>query len=234
MSVLIDLLLLGVLALCIWSGVRKGFVHSVMNFISFIAAFVCGWFFAPALGAYYKENIFIEKISQTISEMLNSLLGTSNFEKLFAERPTAFTELITRYNADITQVETFYNRQVNVSVQSVSDYIADPIATGISNFLAFLTIFLGALIILKIVTIFLDMVFKLPVLNAVNRTLGLLLGIFCGFLYVSLIIMLLVAVAPMLSALNPNVFKPSTIENSMLLNLLKEINLFSILKIKII
>ncbi|MCL2518277.1 MAG: CvpA family protein [Oscillospiraceae bacterium] len=234
MSVLIDLLLLAVFVLCIVSGVRKGFVYSVMNFISFIAAFVCGWLFAPSLGAYYKENIFITRISETISDMLHSLLGTSSFETLFAEKPSAFTELITRYNTDITQLETFYSKQVNVSVQSVSDYIADPIATGISNFLAFLTIFLGALILLKILTIFLDMVFKLPVLNAINRTFGCILGIFCGFLYVSLIIMLLVAVSPTLTALNPEVFKPSTIENSMLLNLFKDINLFSILKIKII
>ena len=69
-------------------------------------------------------------------------------------------------------------------------------------------------------------------INSVNMTK--MLKIITNKDWESLISMLLVAISPMLTAVIPEVYKPSTIENSMLFNLFKDINLFSILNIKLL
>ena len=235
MSLIIDLILILVFIMSIISGYRKGFVRSVMNIVAFTAAFLCGWLFTPALGTYYKEHIVLDgiagKVSEAINSVVNSGIGSLGLDTLMAEKPDAFTDIISRFNVNIYDVEKYYSARSDLlpetAANKVSEFIADPIAAAASNILAFVTIFFAVIIVLKIATFILDLIFKLPVLNAANRVFGLLLGIVCGFLYVSVLIKIYAAVSPVIGSVFPEIYVRGISGSSMLVNLLKDFNIFN-------
>ena len=234
MSLLFDILLIVIFLLCIYAGVKKGFVHSVMNFVSFIVAFLTAWKLSPGLGDYFRETIFDEKLTKNVSEAIGTILhnglGTLGLDNLFADKPPAFMDIVNRYHSSITELEDYYNIQVAsgsaVLEKRVSEFIALPVSRVLSSALAFLGIFLAVSLVMWLITLLLDLIFKLPVLNAVNRIMGFLLGAVCGILNVWAISLVLKALVPVLGALFPQLFRAELFENSMLFNLIYEFNPF--------
>jgi uncharacterized membrane protein required for colicin V production len=232
MGILIDIILIAIIALSIWSGVKRGFIRSVMNIITFISALLCGWYFYPRLAVVYNDKFLLSKFSTDIYNSINSIISSGvesiNLSRLFADKPDAFLEITRRYSADINVLEKYFNTQVNAGANNItadiSARIAEPVSTGLSKVLAFLTIFLGIVIILKIVTLMLDLVFKLPVLNAFNRVAGFILGSVSGLAYAWILSAVIVAALPFLSMMFPAVFSQNTGSSSVLLNFLTKIN----------
>lgn len=228
MNFIIDLILILIIVLSCVSGIRKGFIHSVMNIITFIASLICGWQFYPILGAYYKEHIFLSRISQEIQGTISSLINNA-IDSLFHEIPDILLEVTDRFGIDINNLESYYNSQSTATASeltsNVSKFIANPVATTISDILAFLTIFLAVTIILKIITLILDLIFKLPVLKTINRFCGAILGIFTGLMYAALFAMLLAMLSPVLNAVIPQLYSPSMIESSVFVNVINKLNI---------
>lgn len=232
MSILIDLILVVIISMSIFSGYRKGLIRSVMNLVTFIAAFVSAWLFYPVLGNYYKDNIFLSKITQIVQDAFSALIhngiDTIDLETLFNDKPQAFTDIISRFSANGLNIENYYSEQIEQGArnitENISSYIADPIAVTLSNILAFITIFFAVVIILKIFTFLLDIIFKLPVLNTLNRALGLGLGAICGLLYVLVISTILKAISPALEVLLPDIYNSSMISNSIIIGLSDRFN----------
>jgi Colicin V production protein. len=225
MNFIIDLLLLFIIIFSVISGIRKGFIHSVMNIITFTAALICGWQFYPILSLYYKERIFLSRISNEIYHQISLLVNTS-FDSLLSDLPEALIELTDRFGIDISALETYYLSQTADNLtEKISTFIAEPVAASISNILAFTTIFLGVTIILKIVTLILDMIFKLPVLNTLNRVCGFILGVFNGLLYAALFSMVLAMLSPVLTALIPEFYTSGMIDTSVFVTVINKLNI---------
>ena len=74
LSVIIDLILLGVLVACVVFGIKKGFIKSFVglfkNFIAFLIA-VC---FSGALGNLISENFVKAPITEKLSKSVANLL----------------------------------------------------------------------------------------------------------------------------------------------------------------
>ena len=223
MNLVIDVILILIIVCAVISGIRKGFISSVMNMITFAAALICGWNFYPKLGAYYKDHIVLGRITNEISSHLSSLTDNA-FETLFQDMPAALTDLTDRFGIDIGNLETFYNSKSAVGTNELSSYIANPIAENISNILAFATIFFGVIIILKIVTVILDLIFKLPVLSTLNRICGCILGTFTGALYSALFSAVLSLLSPILTALIPDIYSKGMIDSSVFVSLIQKLN----------
>lgn len=233
MSFIIDLILLLILVLSLIEGMRKGFIRSVMNIITFFSALICGWQFYPLLGEYYKTHIFLNKISSevntSISSLLNTAFGSICLDSLLSDMPAALTDIVNRFNVDTDKLANFFNNQTSASMtelsENVSVYIADPIATGISNILAFFTIFVAVTIILRIITFILDIICKLPVLSTLNRICGLIFGVFNGLLNIMVFAIILSMISPILSILLPDFYISSMIDSSVFITFINKLNI---------
>ncbi len=231
MGILIDIILIATVFLSIWSGVKRGFIRSLMNIITFFAALLCGWYFYPSLAAIYSSKYLLDKFTTDIYNSINSIISSGiesiNLSRLFADKPDAFLDITRRYSVDINLLEEYFNTQVMKGSQDItadiSTRIATPLATGVSEVLAFLTIFLGVILLLKIVTFILDLIFKLPVLNAFNRVAGFVLGSVCGLAYAWILSIVIAASLPFLSMIFPAVFTQNTRDSSIFLNLINSI-----------
>lgn len=231
MGILIDIILIAAVVLSIWSGVKRGFIRSIMNIITFSAALLCGWYFYPSLAVIYNNKYLLDKftadIYNAINKIISSGIGSIDLSRLFADKPDAFLDITTRYNADINTLEEYFNTQAGRGsadiTADISAKIATPLAAGVSEVLAFITIFLGVIILLKIVTLILDLIFKLPVLNVFNRVAGFVLGSVCGFAYVWILSIIITASLPFLIIIFPDLFTQNTRDSSVFLNLINTI-----------
>lgn len=232
MSLIVDLIFIAIILFCIISGVKKGFIRSVMNLVTFAAAFICAWQFTPYLADYYSERIFIpsitEKVSALITSIINNGSGTLGLDNLFADKPEAFIDITRRFGSDLPSLENYYGGQTAVDsfnlTEKISAFIATPVAKSISSVLAFITIFAGVTLLFIIATFVLDAIFKLPILSTLNRFLGLLLGLVCGALNVWVISLVIEALAGSLAAVYPDYFNVSIANNSVLFNIFREYN----------
>ena len=242
MSIAIDLLILLIIFGSIVGGIRKGFVRSVMDFVTFIAAIICAWAFAPILADFFSDSYFMQRITASVTDAIDKVIGGAaspiTLDSLFAEKPAAFVDIIDRYSANIAEAERFYNAQVATGVQNAADklseFIAGPVASAVSNVIAFVVIFAAVSLVLTIIAVILDAVFKLPPLNTLNRVFGFMLGAVCGLLYAWAASMVLYAALPSLTALWPEVFASSLLDNSILLGIFYEYNIFRYIGLSVI
>ena len=95
MSLVLDLIVIVTAVVILVSGVRRGFVKSVMSLITTLAAFFAAWFLTPPVSLFIDERFFSGAISSSVEKTLRSLL-TSNGEgydlsKLFEASPLSLT-----------------------------------------------------------------------------------------------------------------------------------------------
>jgi len=189
MSVALDVIILIVALTVIVADTKKGFVKSFMGLISTAVAMLLAYAFTPWLSAVFRGRLVLEDIATGISSTLKSLTasedGTFNLEKLFSSE--TYFEIAQRYGAKTEELKEVISGKTAAdaeTVDSLSDLIAAPAATLISNALAFLVIFIGFLLLLRLLTYLMDLVFSLPVLHTANTALGFVFGFLSAFLLV--------------------------------------------------
>lgn len=227
MSFVFDIILLIIIVGTILKCVSKGFVKSIMSLVSIVGAFFAANFLYTPLATWLKDEVFSEKIVEWLAGVIKSMIGTIGLDEIFKDKPLPFVELLARFGTDLSTIEGNFT---NVSVATddvltkMAQMIADPIITGASNVLAFMLIFIVALVIFKIITVSLDAIFRLPLLNSANKILGLILGVLCAAFYAWLFSILSNGIIQVTSAINPEIFGNDTISNSILLKFFLDFN----------
>lgn len=222
MSFIIDILILSIIAFTVFKGARRGFVKSVMSLASLIIAFIIANIYSPAMSLWYYNKFILSSVTEKISSFISGFIpvgsDTLNMSKLFGEG--TFVEMLERYGADNEKLQAAYGSVTDATtakIEELSASIAQPVASTISDALAFASIFFGALIILWVVTIIINMVFKLPVLRTANKVLGIVFGVVCALLYSWIFAIVAVWAINALGAVEPEMFGPSVVDNSVLL-----------------
>lgn len=187
MNFLLDLLLLVIVTATVIRCTARGFVKSVVQFVSMIVAFLAAYSFTPELAVWLEEKVFSERITESVAETIRGLAtkGGEIFDlsRLFADMPADFVSLLDRFDADADALAVTFGSMSAVSAEAADRMaytIAEPVAHGLANVCAFLIIFVGAMLVCAIIGALLDLIVKLPVLRTANRFFGFLLGLVCA------------------------------------------------------
>ena len=234
LSLAIDAVILFAAILIIWLGVRRGFVRSVMGFVTGIASTVAAYAYTPVLAAYIRKNYLIENITSGIAETLRSLaLDTEtdlyNLERLAADLPEPFTSILERYSVD---VDAFIAQLHGLSacdeavIDAFASQIAAPTTDVIASVVSFVILFLGFVIILSLLTGLLDLIFNLPVLHSANVLLGFLLGVGEAAFIACLLTTVLSVLSSSLGAVDPGMFGSDVIEDTIICKFILDHNIF--------
>ena len=208
MAIIVDIVLVAVLALCVFFGWKKGFIHAISKFLTYILSFVLaniGWkYLAVYIGRLpFIKNLVTEGVEGPVFEE-----GASFVNKL----KTMFSFL----SSDVVQ-----NGNAENTTAVVNNYLAETLTMIIS----FAIVFIAALILLKLLFRLLDAIIKkIPVIKQINGTLGAVIGLLNGFIWTWAIVNLFVkAFLPSLNQLNPTIFSMD-IANSFIVTLCTKIN----------
>lgn len=216
MNLIIDIILVAIIVIYFISGWRKGFIRTAMSLASFILAGVGAYCFYPIPSDLMYDNVFLPKISRMIETAISSISEGITLDKLLTDKPELFTNIVEKYS-DMGKVEEFIQSGAERTLTDLCDFIASPVARTISDVLGFIIAFIVLLIALKIVTFIIDKIFRLPVLNAANKTLGMLLGLLLGLLTAWLIASVIGGSVTALHTAFPDAVSETLVEDSAVL-----------------
>lgn len=170
-------------------GMRVGFIKTVFSLVSLILALVLTLWISPMVKNYMNGN---ERFYNGIATKVEKLLPFGEEEIVEEEQseaieglsvPKSIKEGLLKNNT----AESYKDMAITGFKQYVSRYL-----TGvIINSLSFIITFIAILIILWVIFMALDLISKLPLLNQVNKTAGLLAGLVHGLIMVWLFFILL-------------------------------------------
>ncbi len=237
MSLIIDIIMLLAAAAAIIRGASRGFLKSVMHFASLIIAIICVITFTQPLSQWFGEKFINTSIMQIAEDSLNSIVnaGTENFsiDKIFSDRPEALVSLSEKFSCNLDELSEYYSETLKSlspgdAIKELSQKIVAATTSSIGNILAAIIIFIAVMLICKLVTYILDLIFCLPVLKQLNRFLGLLFGIVSALVTTWLIANAAVGLINAFSAIRSDIFNESVISNSFILNFFFNNNLILI------
>ncbi len=238
MTLAIDAILIFTAVFCVWAGARKGFVRSVMGFISTVVSAIAAYAFTPALSAWVEERFLRERITDRVHEFLRAITPPSdgnelfNLDKLITDFPDRFRDTLANYHIDVSVVKdlmTGIDRAGEESVRSLSERIAAPTSSAIASAVSFAVIFLGAFLVMTLITALLDLIFRLPVLNGANMFFGFLVGVAEAAVFVSVLALVLSVLVRALGAFDPTLFGDEAVNNTILCSFLEKHNIFTFL-----
>lgn len=217
MGIVLDLIIIGILAISTWLGYKKGLTKSLLKIFSFVIAIVVSVvLFRPIANIVVSQTDFVDIIQNTISSTFKSE------EKEFLEEGGQENN-----KEESIEHSIFYSYIENKIIESASeakDYAIEvaskEIAIGIINIAVFIILFIAIRVALIFVKALADLITKLPVVKQFDETGG---GIF-GFLRASVIILFLFTIISISAPLIPGNIITSIFENSILAKLIYENN----------
>lgn len=219
---IIDVILVALfLVAAIW-GAHKGGVKIIASLVSFVLAFVLAYTFASAVGDYVKETSFGAVIEQAIE--------TRILNKVDEETQTDVTEeseITESNNTDaIGKIEEMLGNKVDEIVSDNKEALADKIIGAVFYGIGFLSTFIAVKLVLFIVFVVIELIFKLPVLNTFNKLIGCVLEVVLMLLKVWLVLGLISFIAPLdfmqsvIELINQSVIAKVLYEHNIIVNLI--------------
>ncbi|MBR2020638.1 MAG: CvpA family protein [Clostridia bacterium] len=175
-NVIVDLLFLIIGLLIVFICAKRGILKSAIHFCKTIFAFLIAYFLGGKLAALLAD-LWIgagvrNAVYNTVNGVYQSTAGTMNAQDVIDSLPGFL--MTEEMQAKLHAAEGSGEALVN----SMTDSIATPITSLVSNILGYVLVFLLALVGLWILAAVLDkMVSHIPVLGKLNTVLGALLGL---------------------------------------------------------
>jgi uncharacterized membrane protein required for colicin V production len=192
MEEIMNWLLFVVLAILVCNaliGMKVGFIKTVFSLISLVLALILTVWISPLVNDFIRGN---EKFYDSITTKVEKMLPFAEEETKANEQITIIEGLKLPQSIKDSLIEN-NNSEVykELAIKGFKSYVSNYLTGIIINALAFIITFVVILIILWIISIALDLFSKLPFLNQINKTAGLLAGLVHGLIIVWLFFILL-------------------------------------------
>ena len=185
MSIIIDLIIAGIIALCVIVGYAKGLTGALIKIVSFVLSLIIAFILYMPLSNYIINNTQIDNmIENTIRE---SILKNDDKTKKEENMPTAITDYINQKVEDASN--SVKENVINSTAKDVSQTIVRA-GTWIMLFI----IARIALIVLKFIT---ALIAKLPVIKQFDKLGGIIYGLLEGLVITYLALALISFITPM-------------------------------------
>ena len=185
-SLLLDLVILGLLLYCLIQGLRRGFILTLCSLLAVLLAFLGGWHLGTH-AAWPKAQPLEEKLEPVI---LHAMLAQEESEAADSPEQTDLPSQSEQANPSENGLfHRFPQSLQDQLTQTTEDWkqatraeLAAAAAGLLAKSLLFLAGFFGVLILWLILCHTLNLVAKLPGLHLLNKLLGGLLGLIKGLL----------------------------------------------------
>ncbi len=204
---LIDLTIVGIFGLCIFGCWQKGLIRSIFGLVSLIAALILTNMCYPMVSSILMNTPLYSTIHDNIARAID-------LEK--------YTEPVTQQLFDLMNNNTI----ITENVKNVEEHIVEYLAGLAINAIAVLVLFVAISAILKLIALSLDLIAKLPVINFMNKTGGIVVGFFMAMIIVMILnsVVTYLALLPSFENLN------NQIQTSILLKLVTKQTLVHIMQ----
>ena len=183
MSIVVDLIILGIMLLCIIVGYVRGLTGSLIKILSFVLSIIIAFIlFVPISNLIIDKTQIDENLEQSIRDMIMQEEGTEEEN---------MPETITNY----------IGQKVEEASDSAKEAIADSTAREVALTIVKAGTWVGLFIVARILLIFLRfitaLITKLPVIKQFDKLGGVIYGILEGAIIIYVVLATISFVAPM-------------------------------------
>ena len=213
MTIIVDLVIAGIIALCIITGYIKGLTGSLIKILSFVLSLVIAFVLFVPVSNFIIENTQIdENIEKTIRE---TIISEEDKTVQNETMPTAITEYI--------------NQKVEEAAENAKEDIVDSTAKDVActivkagTWIALFLVARIALILLKFIT---SLITKLPVIKQFDKLGGIIYGLIEGVIITYIALALISFITPMTNGtlsenINKSYIGSKMYNNNILLNII--------------
>lgn len=186
MSLIIDIVIIGIILLCLWGGYRKGLIGVAFSIVSFIAALIIAFILFNPISSFVMNNTeFDDNIKNAIITNFKGEEATDNDESA----------------AEIENNVGFMTNYINEQIDEVAGNTLEIVAINISEVCVKGIVFIGLFIVARIALAFFkmiaDFIAKLPILHQFNKLGGIIFGLLKGLVITYGVLAILLLVSPM-------------------------------------
>lgn len=184
MSIIIDLIIVAVIAICIIIGYVKGLTGSLIKILSFVLSLVIAFILFVPVSNYIIENT---QIDDMIERKIRETVITNEGEEKNETMPTAVTDYI--------------NQKVEEATNSAKEDIVDSTAKEVSQTIVkagtWIVLFILARIALTLLKLISSLITKLPVIKQFDKLGGIIYGLIEGLIITYFALALISCITPM-------------------------------------
>lgn len=229
MQYFLDISLILILVITIISNWQKGFVRSILGAAKTVVAILASYLFGPPASAWVSSHLITDRVTNTIYEHLLTALEAGSemvdLTSILESLPSWMSMLLEKAGVDPSTILEGASGS-SQSLQELAHSLATPISKMISDMIGYTVVFLIAMILFAIVAYILGKIVELPILRQIDRTMGLVLGIFCAFIYASVYTLLVYALLTLVEGHYESVAFHAAFEQTWLFKVFYDINIF--------
>lgn len=160
------IIVLGIIILNALIGRKVGFIKIVFSIFSFIIALILTVWISPTVNGMLKNNeTFYEKTSQKVEDMLfKEQVETGEGDDIIEGLPLP------------KSIKESLQENKEKQEANIKSYIVSHVSGIVINALAFVLTFIAVFVGLWVISIALNIISKLPILNQINKMAGFLVG----------------------------------------------------------
>ena len=186
MSIVADLIILGIILLCVIIGYVRGLTGSIIKIVSFVLALIIAFIlFVPVSNLVIENTQIDDNLEQSIREII---IGENNEEK--ENIPTAITEYIGQ------KVE----EAADGTKEAIADSTAEEVALTIVKAGTWIVLFIIARILLILLRFVTSLIAKLPIIKQFDKLGGIIYGLLEGLIIVYVLLAIISFVSPMIDS----------------------------------
>lgn len=210
MAIIVDLVILGIILLCVIVGYVRGLTGSLIKILSFVIAIVIAFIlFIPISKLVINSTQIDEELEKSIREMI-----VQDNENKDEKMPEAITDYI--------------GQQIEQAADSAKETIADNTAREVSITIVkagtWIILFILARVLLICLKFITGLIAKLPVIKQCDKLGGIIYGLIEGLILIYVLFAIISFVSPMtsgtlVSAINQSYVGNIMYNNNLLLNI---------------
>lgn len=171
------IIILALVAWCVFSGWKKGFLKTVLSLVSWILVFVVCNIATPMATDYLIQNTEIDSVIQvSVDEAINNAISQTMEESGVTELEAVLpSELKTTLLGEGGSVEELVAGQINIDTSGL--------VYQIMSIIGFLVVVVVARLALMVAELVLGLITKLPLIGPADKLLGVACGVAKGLIW---------------------------------------------------
>lgn len=195
MNIILDVIIIAIIAICVFLSAKKGFARTIIELAGFVAAILIAINLSTPVANFVYDKMVSPSIEKTVVKVIDDSVNSTS-----AAVTDAIWEKLPGFVSNAAEKsgvskDTLSSKLMGGSssadiAQNIADEVVAPVATTVIKYIATVLIFIILLIVVKFLARLLNSIFKKSLLGGANAILGGALGAVKGAIYAILFCLL--------------------------------------------
>lgn len=186
MGIIVDLIIVGILVLCVFLGYKRGLTGSLLKIVTFLLALIIAFILFKPVSNFIINNT---KLDENLESSIKSMFLEVEENDTSSNMPTAMTDYINKVIEDAA----------DDAKTAVVETAARDVAISIINLGVVIVVYIIARIILIFVKGIASLITKLPVIKQFDKLGGIIFGLLKALIIIYVILAIISFVSPVIT-----------------------------------